>query len=104
MEHLFFHWEDITDLLIDDLLEEEVHERNRLEELAATRSNEEEDEDDDTFNQYREDACTTQQKVLAEELTEQISLKNAVKSVDMRDIMRLLDDYLTTEKSIVNRL
>jgi len=31
MEHLFFHWEDITDLLIDELIEEEVHERNRLE-------------------------------------------------------------------------
>lgn len=51
MEHLFFHWEDITDLLIDDLLEEEVHERNRLEELAA-RSNHllEEEDDEESFN------------------------------------------------------
>ena len=24
MEHLLFHWDDITDLLIDDLIEEEV--------------------------------------------------------------------------------
>ena len=31
MEHLLFHWEDITDLLIDELIEEEVIERNRLE-------------------------------------------------------------------------
>ena len=51
MEHLFFHWEDITELLIDDLLEEEVHERNRLEELAA-RSIDllEDDEEDDSFS------------------------------------------------------
>jgi len=31
MEHLLFHWEDITDLLIDELIEDEVNERNRIE-------------------------------------------------------------------------
>jgi hypothetical protein len=31
MEHLLFHWEDITELLIDELLEEEVAERNKIE-------------------------------------------------------------------------
>ncbi len=32
MEHLLFHWEDIVDVLIDDLVEEEVRERNAIEE------------------------------------------------------------------------
>jgi hypothetical protein len=31
MEHLLFYWEDITELLIDELLEEEVAERNKIE-------------------------------------------------------------------------
>ncbi len=31
MEHLLFHWEDITDLLIEELIEEEVFERNNIE-------------------------------------------------------------------------
>lgn len=106
MEHLLFHWEDITDLLIDELIEEEVHERNRIEELGS-RTVESEEDEDDSFNQYREEAesaATRQSKALAQELAEQKTLKETVKGVDMRDIMRLFDDYLLVERSIVNRL
>jgi hypothetical protein len=31
MEHLLFHWEDIVDVLLDELLTEEVNERNQIE-------------------------------------------------------------------------
>ena len=31
MEHLLFHWEDIMEVLIEDLLTEEVNERNAIE-------------------------------------------------------------------------
>jgi len=31
MEHLLFHWEDIVEVLIDDLITEEVNERNTIE-------------------------------------------------------------------------
>jgi hypothetical protein len=31
MEHLLFHWEDIVDVLLDELLTEEVNERNKIE-------------------------------------------------------------------------
>jgi hypothetical protein len=33
MEHLLFHWDDIVDLLVDELIEEEVKERNSIEKL-----------------------------------------------------------------------
>ena len=61
MEHVFFHWEDITDLLIDDLIEEEVHERNRIESMASRNldlleDDDEEEDEDDSFNQYREES------------------------------------------------
>jgi hypothetical protein len=35
MEHLLFHWEDITDLLIDELIEEDVQERNKIESILS---------------------------------------------------------------------
>ena len=31
MEHLLFHWEDIVDVLLDELITEEVNERNSIE-------------------------------------------------------------------------
>jgi hypothetical protein len=31
MEHLLLHWEDIVELLIEDILKEEVEERNQIE-------------------------------------------------------------------------
>ncbi len=31
MEHLLLNWEDIVELLIEDILKEEVEERNQIE-------------------------------------------------------------------------
>lgn len=31
MEHLLFHWDDIMEVLIDELIAEEVSERNAIE-------------------------------------------------------------------------
>lgn len=42
MEHLLFHWEDITDVLIDELIEEEVIERNQIEALELRHDSGEE--------------------------------------------------------------
>ena len=36
LEHILFHWDDIMDVLIDDLLEEEVLEMNKLEKTKRT--------------------------------------------------------------------
>jgi hypothetical protein len=35
MEHLLFHWDDIVDLLVDELIEGEVNERNKIELMIA---------------------------------------------------------------------
>lgn len=43
MEHLLFHWDDIVDILVDELIEEEVKERNSIEKLL----NGEQDEDEE---------------------------------------------------------
>jgi hypothetical protein len=39
MEHLLFHWDDIVDLLVDELIEDEVNERNKLELMIAGSDN-----------------------------------------------------------------
>ena len=33
MEHILFHWDDIMTMLVDDLIEEEVVELNRIEKI-----------------------------------------------------------------------
>jgi hypothetical protein len=73
MEHLLFHWEDITELLIDDIIEEEVHERNIIEKLAAKDLHAEDcddEDDDDSFNQYQRAESLEKSKSLARELQE----------------------------------
>lgn len=42
MEHLLFHWDDIVDLLVDELIEEEVKERNSIEKLLNGEQEEDE--------------------------------------------------------------
>lgn len=46
MEHLLFHWDDIVDLLVDELIEEEVKERNNIEkQLNGEQAEDEEQEE-----------------------------------------------------------
>lgn len=86
MEHLLFHWEDIVDVLIDELIEEEVQERNVIEE-----------------RQNNQDPSSTFQRIEDYEypIEDQATRKQ---QVDLRDIMRVFDDYKRTEMSIINRL
>lgn len=42
MEHLLFHWDDIVDLLVDEVIEEEVKERNSIEKLLNGEQEEDE--------------------------------------------------------------
>ena len=90
MEHLLFHWEDIVDVLLDELLTEEVNERNQIEaklqgkhELPITEDNYEEEEAPEE----------RQQRVL-----------DRKREVDLREIMRIFDDYKRIEESVANRL
>ncbi len=39
MEHIMFHWEDIVEILIDDIIQEEVLERNRIEDKLMNHDN-----------------------------------------------------------------
>ena len=41
MEHLLFHWEDIVDLLVDEMIEDEVKERNQIEHMIMGKDCEE---------------------------------------------------------------
>lgn len=43
MEHLLFHWDDIVDLLVDELIEDEVKERNNIERLLHGQGDDEEE-------------------------------------------------------------
>ena len=35
LEHILFHWDDIVEGLIDDIIEEEVHELNKIEKVRS---------------------------------------------------------------------
>jgi hypothetical protein len=43
MEHIMFHWDDIVDLLVEELITEEVMERNNIEAKLMNRDNNDED-------------------------------------------------------------
>ncbi len=81
MEHLLFHWDDIVDLLVDDLIEDEVKERNNIERLL---------QGDDL-----------EESPAVEMVPRVVQTKE---QVDMRDIMRVFDDYNRIAQSIANRL
>jgi hypothetical protein len=88
MEHLLFHWEDIVDVLLDEILTEEVNERNQIEaklhgHYPAPKTEDEEEEA----------PAQRQQRVL-----------DRKREVDLREIMRIFDDYKRIEESVANRL
>jgi len=37
MEHILFHWEDVMACLVDELIEEEVLELNKIEQTKAAK-------------------------------------------------------------------
>jgi hypothetical protein len=88
MEHLLFHWEDIVDVLLDEILTEEVNERNQIEaKLHGHHPIQHTEEDEEEAPAQR------QQRVL-----------DRKREVDLREIMRIFDDYKRIEESVANRL
>ena len=103
MEHIILHWDDIVELLFDELIHEEVQELNKIEfkrEDDIKRSN---------YTQGRgspgKDSATllnTKQRHTMEGYTHLADKSmygkyHDYKSVDLRDIMGLFDDYLQIE-------
>ena len=86
MEHLLFHWEDIVGVLLDELLTEEVSERNQIEaKLHGHYPIPHTDEEEASGQRH--------QRVL-----------DRKREVDLREIMRIFDDYKRIEESVANRL
>ena len=89
MEHLLFHWEDIVDVLLDELLTEEVNERNQIEAKLQGQHQQPNTEGDEEEEAPEE----RHQRVL-----------DRKREVDLREIMRIFDDYKRIEESVANRL
>lgn len=90
MEHLLFHWEDIVDVLLDELLTEEVNERNQIEAKLQGQHQQANTENDEAEEEAPEER---QQRVL-----------DRKREVDLREIMRIFDDYKRIEESVANHL
>lgn len=89
MEHLLFHWDDIVDVLLDELLTEEVNERNQIEAKLQGQHHQQTNTDDDELETLEE----RQQRIL-----------DRKREVDLHEIMRIFDDYKRIEESVANRL
>ena len=84
MEHIVLHWDDIVYLLLDELIHEEVQELNSIEmKLSGEQPPVQKTNlaDRSLYGKYHD-----------------------YKSVDLKDIMGLFDDYLNTEQSIRNKM
>ena len=60
MEHLLFHWDDIIDVLLDELLIEEFNERNQIEAKLQGQHHQQKNTDDDELETLEE----RQQRIL----------------------------------------
>ena len=98
MEHIVLHWDDIVELLFDELIHEEVQELNRIEFKK-------EDDIKVSRGSPGKDSATllnTKQRHTMEGYTNLADRSmygkyHDYKSVDLRDIMGLFDDYLNIE-------
>lgn len=90
LEHILFHWDDIMEVLIDDLLEEEALELNNIEE----QKNEAKIKENPKMKQ--------RETKLADKSL--YGKYHDYRTVDMRDIMSIFEDYRNIENSIKNRL
>lgn len=83
LEHILFHWDDIMEVLIDELLEEEVLELNQIERMKN--------------GVKPKDTTKLADKSLHGKFHD-------YQSVDLKDIMSIFKDYKEAETSIKNRL
>ena len=79
LEHILFHWDDIMEVLIDDIMEEEVFELNKIEEMRKER-----DEADQSNKKPRNT------KLADKSLYGKF---HDYRSVDLRDIFSIFEDY-----------
>ena len=86
MEHIVLHWDDIVELLFDELIHEEVQELNKIEFKK---------EDNNVIVKQRNSPGKT---TLADR--SMYGKFHDYKHVDLRDIMSVFDDYLNIEQSI----
>ena len=89
MEHVLFHYEDIVDLLLDEMILEEVQERNTIEAKLEGKVLPE-----DEVNENQEEPEEVRQERILDRKRE----------IDLREIMRVFEDYKRVEESIANRL
>lgn len=77
LDHILFHWDDIMEVLIDDLLEEEALQLNKIEEMRNQGSQ------------------NDKQKQKSTKLADKslYGKYHDYKSVDMRDIMNIFEEY-----------
>jgi len=84
IEHIVIHWDDISEVLIDELLEEEAIELNRIEDLQSQ-------------GQKKKRETKLADRSMSGKFHD-------YKTADLRDIMQLFEEYKTAESSIKNRL
>ena len=89
LEHILLRWDDIMELMMEELFEEEVQELNKIEQKRSPKPQPVQSQLD-------------QQPSLAHKST--YGKYQDFKQVDLRDIMSLFEDYLSIENSAKNRL
>ena len=77
MEHILLHWDEIVACLIDELIEEEVIELNRVEDIRMKRTSATHLADRSLVGKFHD-----------------------YKSVDLREISKIFEDYDEAERAI----
>lgn len=101
MEHIILHWDDIVELLFDELIHEEVQELNKIEfkkedDLAVVNASKNNSPGKEaTILNTKQRHNLTGYTNLADK--SMYGKYHDYKSVDLRDIMGLFDDYLNIE-------
>ncbi|CDW81572.1 UNKNOWN [Stylonychia lemnae] len=101
LENILLHWDDIMNLLIDDIIEEEVVELNKIEDLKSGRTerrNKRRNKDNGVYEYYQTQEDT---RYLPEDIQFE---KRDYSQVDLQDIFKVFDDYKQIETSIQRRL
>jgi hypothetical protein len=90
LEHILFHWDDIMELLLDELLEDEALELNQIENQKR------EGKRADNPGRIERDTKLADKSLHGK--------YHDYRSVDMRDILGIFEEYKQIETSIKNRL
>ena len=98
MEHIILQWDDIVELLFEELIHEEVQELNKIEYQK---------EDHDQLRRDAQAYIKNQTHHTNNYIQEKEARKpkyQDYRKVDLKDVMSLFDDYKQIESSIKNRL